>query len=120
MFDESTKTLFLGDLLFADHLPAIDGSLNGWLAVLDDLVRTPAARAVPGHGPASLAWPQGADEERAYLGALRSDLRQAVKSGWPLARAVDSIPVHDAEHWRLIEDFHKRNISAAFGEMEWE
>lgn len=120
VFDEKTATLFLGDLLFQDHLPAIDGSLNGWLTVLDDLVKLPAARAVPGHGPASVPWPQGADAERAYLGGLRNNLRSAVKAGWPLAKAMESIPVKGGEPWRLIEDFHKRNISAAFGEMEWE
>jgi quinoprotein relay system zinc metallohydrolase 2 len=120
VFDEKTGTLFLGDLLFKNHLPAIDGSLNGWLAVLDDLVKLPAAGAVPGHGPASLPWPQGAEAERAYLSALRSNLRSAVKAGWPLARAMESIPAEGGEPWRLIEDFHKRNISAAFGEMEWE
>jgi quinoprotein relay system zinc metallohydrolase 2 len=120
VFDERTGTLFLGDLLFATHLPAIDGSLNGWLGVLDGLTAIPAARAVPGHGPPSLPWPEGAAAQRAYLSALRTDLRAAVRAGWPLSRALGAIPVHDAEQWRLIEDFHKRNISAAFGEMEWE
>lgn len=120
VFDAQTGTLFLGDLLFKDHLPAIDGSLNGWLTVLDRLAGLPAARAVPGHGSPSLPWPAGADAERAYLSSLRTDLRRAVKAGWPLARAMEAIPVEGGEQWRLIEDFHKRNISAAFGEMEWE
>jgi quinoprotein relay system zinc metallohydrolase 2 len=120
VFDESTKTLLLGDLLFADHLPALDGSLNGWIGLLDRLVTVPAARAVPGHGPVSVPWPQGAAAERAYLTALRGNLRAAVKAGWPLARALDAIPADKPEQWRLIEEFHKRNISAAYGEMEWE
>ena len=120
VFDERTGTLFLGDLLFSTHLPVIDGSLNGWLGVLDGLTALPAARVVPGHGPPSLPWPEGAAAQRAYLSALRTDLRAAVRAGWPLSRALGAIPVHDAEQWRLIEDFHKRNISAAFGEMEWE
>jgi quinoprotein relay system zinc metallohydrolase 2 len=120
IFDEATGTLFLGDLLFADHLPALDGSLNGWLAVLDGLMAKPAARAVPGHGPATLPWPAGAEPERAYLSALRTDLRAAVRAGWPLARALSAISPQNGEQWRLVEDFHRRNISAAYGEMEWE
>jgi quinoprotein relay system zinc metallohydrolase 2 len=120
VFDENTGTLFLGDLLFVRHLPAIDGSLNGWLDVLDRLTAMPAKRAVPGHGPPSLPWPAGAEAERAYLTTLRTDLRAAVRAGWPLSRALAAVSVHQPEQWELIEEFHKRNISAAYGEMEWE
>jgi glyoxylase-like metal-dependent hydrolase (beta-lactamase superfamily II) len=120
VFDEKTGTLFLGDLLFVRHLPVIDGSLNGWLEVLDRLMAMPAQRAVPGHGPPSLPWPAGAEAERAYLTSLRTDLRAAVRAGWPLSRALGAVAVHEGQQWELIEEFHKRNISAAYGEMEWE
>jgi quinoprotein relay system zinc metallohydrolase 2 len=120
VFDASTGTLILGDLLFQDHLPVIDGSLNGWLAVLDGLVKQPAARAVPGHGSASVPWPQAAAGERGYLSALRDDLRVAIRAGWPLARALGDIKPQGVEHWRLVDDYHKRNISAGFAELEWE
>lgn len=120
VLDEATGTLFLGDLVFSEHLPVIDGSLNGWLGVLEGLAARPAIRAVPGHGETSLPWPGGAAPQRAYLSALRSDLRAAVRGGWPLARALETVPAHDAEQWRLVEDYHRRNISAAFPELEWE
>ena len=120
VFDEKTGTLLLGDLLFAGHLPVIDGSLSGWLAVLDDLAKLPLTRAVPGHAPASLPWPDGAEPERRYLTELRSGLRQAIGAGWPLARALETVPVPDQDQWQLTDAFHKRNISAAFAEMEWE
>jgi quinoprotein relay system zinc metallohydrolase 2 len=120
VLDETTGTLFLGDLVFVEHLPVIDGSLNGWLGVMEGLEHVPAARAVPGHGPASISWPEGAKAQRRYLTALRDDLRAAVRAGWPLAKAMDTIRPQEAENWRLIGEFHKRNISAAFSEMEWE
>lgn len=120
VYDETTGTLLLGDLLFAEHLPVIDGSLSGWLAVLDGLAGRGASRAVPGHGPAMLPWPAAADNQRAYLRELREDLRGAIKAGWPLDRAVMGIAVRGGDHWRLVDDFHKRNISAGFAEMEWE
>jgi len=120
VFDEKTGTLFLGDLLFAEHLPVVDGSLLGWLAVLDGLARTQAMRAVPGHGPASVPWPSGADAQRRYLEALRTDMRAAIRAGWPLAKAVSAIQADDAGNWRLTEEFHRRNVSAAYAEMEWE
>jgi quinoprotein relay system zinc metallohydrolase 2 len=118
--DEKTGTLILGDLLFAGHLPVIDGSLNGWLAVLDRLGASGRGRAIPGHGPASVPWPEAASDERAYLRALRDDLRTAIRAGWPLDRAMGSIKPSGGEHWALIEDYHKRNISAGYAEMEWE
>lgn len=120
VFDEKTGTLFLGDLVFAEHLPVIDGSLNGWIAVLDALTTHPAERAVPGHGPESISWPAGAQAQRGYLLALRTDLRAAIRAGWPLAKALDAIRAHEPQNWLLVEDFHKRNISAAYSEMEWE
>jgi quinoprotein relay system zinc metallohydrolase 2 len=120
VLDETTHTLILGDLLFDSHLPVIDGSLNGWLTVLGALTQTGAQRAVPGHGAANLPWPGAADAERGYLSALRDDLRRAIRAGWPLARAIAEIKPAGAERWRLIEDFHRRNISAGYAEMEWE
>jgi quinoprotein relay system zinc metallohydrolase 2 len=120
VFDEESGTLILGDLLFEDHLPVIDGSLNGWLSVLRGLAERRAARAVPGHGPASLPWPDGAAAELTYLGGLQRDLRSAIKAGWSLAKALSDIRPQGAEHWRLIEDYHRRNISAGYAELEWE
>jgi glyoxylase-like metal-dependent hydrolase (beta-lactamase superfamily II) len=37
ILDEQSGTLFAGDLIVARHVPVLDGSILGWLAVLDEL-----------------------------------------------------------------------------------
>ena len=118
VLDEATGTLFAGDLLFAEHLPALDGSLLGWLDVLNVLAEIPAERVVPGHGPASMPWPEALEPERAYLEGLASALRERIAAGEDMARAVASIP--PPEGWERTEAFHRRNVTAGFAELEWE
>ena len=45
--DSATGTLFLGDLLFSVHVPTLDGSIVGWLAVIDDLKKRNAPTRRP-------------------------------------------------------------------------
>src|SRR6266850_3559803 len=74
VLDEQTRTLFAGDLVFLSHIPVLDGSVRGWLGVIDELSALPAQRVVPGHGPVS-EWPAALAEERRYLEVLASDVR---------------------------------------------
>lgn len=118
--DAATGTLFLGDLLFAEHVPTIDGSIRGWLTLLDGLASESAARVVPGHGPPALAWPDGALPLKRYLGAVAGDVRRMIKEGKTLAEASRSAATAERGHWQLFEEYHARNVSAAFAELEWE
>ncbi len=120
VFDRATGTLFAGDLLFVERLPVIDGSLPGWLAVLDRLAALPARRVVPGHGPATAPWPAALAAERAYLEELRDAVRAVLRRGLSLARAVTAVPPPHPGNWRLIEPDHGRNVVAAYTELEWE
>jgi quinoprotein relay system zinc metallohydrolase 2 len=118
--DEATRTLFAGDLVFLERIPVIDGSLNGWIAVLDQLARIDAARVVPGHGPPSAPWPQALEPERAYLTGLREEVRQELARNRTVAEAVREVPVPAGQHWLLAEQNHPRNVTASFTELEWE
>ena len=118
VLDEATGTLFTGDLLFVGHIPALDGSLRGWLAAMDALAAIPAARAVPGHGPASVPWPEALAPQRAYLEGLAAQLRPRIAAGEGLAEAVEAVPA--PEGWARTEAFHRRNVTAAYVELEWE
>ena len=91
VLDETTGVLFAGDLVFLQHVPVVDGSLTGWLAVLPRLAHVPAKIVVPGHGRAVASWPQALDDERRYLTVLAQDTRRLIAAGTPLARAVADI-----------------------------
>ncbi len=89
MFDEASGTWFLGDLLFVGHVPTLDGSLKGWLALMEALTARGTTRVVPGHGPASVAWPMAAGDERRYLDLVQSDVRRLIAEGQPMSVAPD-------------------------------
>jgi len=118
--DTKTSTLFLGDLLFSRHIPTIDGSIKGWLALLDDLGQRKAERVVPGHGPASMEFPQALEPEQRYLEAVVKDVRQAIAQGKTLAEATKTAGASEKDAWELSGQYHVRNVTAAFAELEWE
>lgn len=120
VLDERSGTLWLGDLLFAEHLPVLDGRLEGWLAAMAELRGWRGiATVVPGHGPASSDWPAALDAQQRYLERLRSDTRAAIRAGLTLRQAVEHI-APDRPGWRLQDSFHARNVTAAYAELEWE
>lgn len=120
VFDRKTGTLFAGDLLFVDHLPAVDGNALGWLRVIDRLERVPAVRAVPGHGPAVVEWPGALDAERRYLTVLVEGVRRMLKAGGSIQDAVASVAEDERDRWLLFDAYNPRNITATFAELEWE
>jgi quinoprotein relay system zinc metallohydrolase 2 len=120
VYDRRTRTLFLSDLWFARHIPVIDGNLRGWLAVMKTLAGLDVALAIPGHGPASTDWPAALSPQQAYLEAVLRETRAAIKSGATLGQAVERVASQAAAPWLLAERFHRRNVTAAYAELEWE
>jgi quinoprotein relay system zinc metallohydrolase 2 len=119
IFDEKSETLFLGDLGFVGHLPVVDGSLRGFIAAIDELKTIHAERAVPGHGRASV-WPAAIMSEEHYLKRLMADVRAALAARTPLAEAIETVGHDGGDDWLLVDQFHKRNVSAAYAELEWD
>jgi quinoprotein relay system zinc metallohydrolase 2 len=117
--DEQTATLFAGDLVFLTHIPVMDGSLRGYLSVIDELGALPAQRVVPGHG-AVTQWPEALVEERRYLGTLATDVRALVAGGKPITAAAGAAAASERSRWELFDDYNARNATAAFSEIEWE
>ncbi len=118
--DVTTRTLFTGDLLFVRHLPVLDGNLNGWLAAAGKLATVDAAQAIPGHGGLQRDWPKALQAQTAYLTRLRKDVRAAIREGRSMQQTVSSVPVENPAGWKLQEDYHRRNVTAGYAELEWE
>lgn len=119
-FDERSRTLFAGDLVFLGHIPIIDGSLLGWLRQMDILAALPARQIMPGHGPVPTAWPAGLADQRRYLETLATDIRASIAAGERLQDAVETAARSEKDRWALFDVFNGRNATAAFAELEWE
>ena len=120
VFDERTKTLWLSDLLFVERIPSLDGSLRGWIKITDELRQTSALRLVPGHGPSSAKPISSFDAQQQYLQILLTQTRQKILEGAFMEDIVDAVGKEGKHLWLLHEQHHKRNVTRAFRELEWE
>ncbi len=120
VLDETSGTLFTGDLVFHLHTPALDGSLRGWRSVLAEMAELDVKQVVPGHGGPVLDWPVGADAMQRYLKVLETDTRAAIDQGKRLGDAVETIAESEEGAWELFEAYNPRNATVAFTELEWD
>jgi quinoprotein relay system zinc metallohydrolase 2 len=120
VYDPRSGTLWLGDLLFVDHTPVVDGSLKGWLGVLAELRAARIGLAIPGHGPESRDWPAALDPQESYLNGLLTEIRAVIAQGGTIEQAVAGVGWSGRANWRLFDDYHPRNIVTSFTELEWE
>lgn len=120
VLDRKTNTLWLADLLFIERIPALDGSLKGWLAVIDQLEKEQYATVIPGHGPVVSNWPDGLKPQKRYLTMLLEQIRKRIAEGAFMEEVVETVGEQEKQAWLLHEQHHKRNVTKAFTELEWE
>ncbi|HEV7490294.1 MAG TPA: quinoprotein relay system zinc metallohydrolase 2 [Rhodanobacteraceae bacterium] len=118
--DDRTRVLWTGDLVFRERIPALDGSVVGWLADIDQLARVDAAIIVPGHGAATRDAATALDPERRYLEAVRDGVRKALAEGRSIEQAAAEVAASERSHWLLWDTAHAHNVSRAYQELEWE
>jgi quinoprotein relay system zinc metallohydrolase 2 len=120
VLDESSHVLFAGDLVVVQHIPVLDGSIRGWLAVMQEMAHIPAALMAPGHGPVMADWPRPLEDQRRYLERLMGDVRASIAGGASIATAVQTAAQTERDRWALFDEYNARNATAAFAELEWE
>jgi quinoprotein relay system zinc metallohydrolase 2 len=118
--DEKTGTLWAGDLLFRERLPALDGSAKGWLAAIADLTRWQVKLTIPGHGTLARDLPAALAPEQHYLQALVDSIRVDLKQGISLQSALGEAADSERGTWLLWDEVHPRNVSRVYQELEWE
>jgi quinoprotein relay system zinc metallohydrolase 2 len=120
VLDQRSGTFWTGDLLFRDRLPAVDGNVEGWLAVIDQLAGLNVNRAIPGHGPVATDLAAALQPQRRYLRALLDGVRDELARGESMQHAIAHVASSEMPNWLLWDDTHARNVTHVYQQMEWE
>lgn len=120
VYDERSAILWSGDLLFRDRIPALDGSVRGWLAAIDALAAMRVAWVVPGHGPATQNLAHALASERSYLQALVDGVSAELAQGKPVQDAIQQVGLEQRTHWLLWDSAHAHNVIRVYEELQWE
>lgn len=120
VLDERSGTLWMGDLLFVDRAPSLEGDARGWLGVMAALKALPAVRAVPGHGPLVEDKAAALDRLRAYFEVLIDDLKRGIAAGRTMQDVVRDAAASERAHWQLFDSVNLRNAEALYTQLEWE
>lgn len=120
VYDEQTRTLFAGDLVFFERTPTTpNADIAAWLSALDELAALDVAVLVPGHGPV-VRDRTAIAQTRAYLIWLRDTLRAAAKQGLDLNEAMQApVPPEFAKLAVFGEEF-QRSVVHLYPALELE
>ncbi|MCX4187731.1 quinoprotein relay system zinc metallohydrolase 2 [Methylophaga sp. OBS4] len=121
VLDNNTKTMWTGDLLFVERIPALDGSINGWLDAIEELKGMDITTVIPGHGPVlHQDWKAALETEKDYFILIRQQVREIINDMGTINQATENVGVSEKNKWLMFDEYHKRNITSAFTELEWE
>lgn len=120
VYDERTRSLFAGDLVFFQRAPTTpNADLAQWLSALDVLEALDIAVLVPGHGPV-IQDERAIAQTRAYLRWLRDTLRDAARQGQDLNEVMQlAVPPEFAKLAVFGEEF-QRSVVHLYPQMELE
>ena len=120
VLDHASATLWTGDLLFVERTPSLDGDIQGWLAVIEQLRAVSALRAIPGHGPVVTDWNLSLSNQQRYLETLLADIRASIKQGESMEQAMDTAAASERDQWVLFDAVNRRNVNLLYPKLEWE
>lgn len=118
VFDEQTRTLFAGDLVFFERAPTTpNADLDVWLAALAQLQALPYQVLVPGHGPvvsdgAAIA------QTRAYLEWIRDTLTTAAAEGLDMNEVMRTRAPERLRRLAVLEEEWQRSVMHLYPAIE--
>jgi hypothetical protein len=102
-------------------LPSFDGSVLGWLEVIGTLEQDQGVKTViPGHGPVGEDLKAALADEKRYMETVVGEVRTQIAEGKDIDHAVETVGLSERDRWQLWDQQHKRNVSRAYTELEWE
>jgi quinoprotein relay system zinc metallohydrolase 2 len=120
MVDHGSGLLLPADLLFVTRCPVLDGSLGGWLKEIEFLKAMKIPKAIPGHGPLTVAFDAASADLVRYLTILRNGVRAEIKNNGTIEDAIRTVGQSEKPNWKLFDDYHARNVTEAYKDLEWE
>ena len=122
VYDKKSSTLWTGDLLFVERTPSIDGDIKGWLAVINELKTNEAEYAIPGHSSSlkDANWKAQLNNEERYLWTLLNDIRNSIKKGEVMEKAMGTAAASERTYWQLFDIVNRRNVNNIYPLLEWE
>jgi hypothetical protein len=58
--------------------------------------------------------------QRRYLNTVAEEIRKIIDRGGTIEEAIDTVGYAERGQWLLFDEYHRRNVTAAFAELEWE
>jgi glyoxylase-like metal-dependent hydrolase (beta-lactamase superfamily II) len=114
-----SRVLFAGDLLVADGVTmVVDGNSRTLLQALSTIERLRPEIIVPGHGAIPRRGSDLIARTRAYITALRNEMKAAVEQGIPMTRAMRALPAADPERPVSLNSRRRRNAVRVYLEEE--
>ena len=122
VYDKKSSTLWTGDLLFVERTPSIDGDIKGWLAVINELKTNEAEYAIPGHSSSlkDANWKAQLNNEERYLWTLLNDIRNSIKKGEVMEKAMGTAAASERTYWQLFDIVNRRNVNNIYPLLECE
>ena len=120
LMDDSSSTLFTGDLLFIERTPVVEADIKGLIAEIERLKTSPAKRVVPGHGPVTEDWVTALSDAQRYLNQLLADVRASIKKNEGMEKAMATAAAGEKDKWQLFEVANRRNVNTIYPALEWE
>lgn len=109
-----------GDLFLTNSCPSMDkGSLENWIAALDQILALPLEHVVPGHF--DLATKNDLQRFHDYLADLREQVARMYQKGVPLSRLEKQLDLHAYKDFHQFPQFgatFKDNAAAYYDQLQ--